>query len=231
MRSSLSLIMLLSCVSTCFEVSPPPEPPTHVSMGMFVEEHVMVPGAVAPDPVQVPPGSTVLLIGDSLSVGMSDEFKRVTMADGYIPIVHAVVGSNTHQWLQWSKRDFDIYRPDLVVVSLGTNDASFQESFARTRLDEYCLFLEDAASRGIKVVWIGPPKLRNHKVTPSEAVVRKAIQGCIPNYYDSQALNIPQPDDIHTTPQGYKLWFDAVWKWATDKKIIASPTLYDGGRD
>ena len=166
-------------------------------------------------------GSTVLLIGDSLAFGMSQEFKKISRRTGYSPVVHAISSTSTFQWLARSKKDVNLFKPDLVLISLGTNDARAQKKDYFKKFVVYKELYESLKKMGVEVVWIGPPKLSKNKL-PSSDIVSDTIKNSIPLFFDSRTLDIPQTDGIHSTHAGYSDWIDKVWDWMSDKKIVFS---------
>lgn len=151
-----------------------------------------------------------MLVGDSLAVGMSKEFRRVASLAGYKPVTHAKVGSSTLQWLRWIKDDLRIHKPQLVVVSLGTNDAAGYRMIEKD--PELHRKLVDAILGADSfVVWIGPPAISVKRV-PKIEEVRNIIKEVVPIYYPSEELDLRLEDGIHTNAEGYARWARSVWK-------------------
>ena len=169
----------------------------------------------------VHPSSTVLLIGDSLGVGLGPEFQARAKSSGYKPVTHSVGGTTAAQWIPWLKKDIEAHHPSLIVISLGTNDAGANIEWVRKNNTVYARLARMAMDTGAKVVWIGPPKL-SEKRLPNADEVRAMIRDTIDApYYESQDLDFPQaPDKIHSSPQGYKIWMDAVWEWMAARNIV-----------
>lgn len=172
-------------------------------------------------PPLVEEGSTVMLIGDSLGVGLGPEFRKLAKASGYKPISHSIGGTTAIQWIPWLKQDLIAHHPSLVVISLGTNDAGANIEWVRQHNTVYARLVKEATDAGAKVVWVGPPKLSERKL-PHAGEIRDLIRGSINTfYYESQDLDFPQADDkIHSTPVGYKLWMDVVWEWMAKRNIV-----------
>jgi len=154
-------------------------------------------------------GAKVMLIGDSLAVGMSREFKRIAKIAGYVPVTHAKVGSSTRQWLKWIKDDLRIHKPKLVVVSLGTNDAAGYRMIERDP-EMHRKLVDLILEADAFVVWIGPPSIKETRV-PKIEKVRKIIKEAAPIYYPSEDLDIRLEDGIHTNAEGYSRWARSVW--------------------
>jgi len=162
-----------------------------------------------------PGESRLLLVGDSLAVGMAPYFRELASA-ARIPFTSlAVVGTRIDQWSDNpTLRDtLASFRPTIVLVSLGTNDEYLTGADAVTRqraaLDRLLKLLGTAAPQD--VIWIGPPTLPKR----SNGIVAM-LQDAIPSsdYFPSQALTLPRgPDGIHPTARGYAGWAGTIWQW------------------
>lgn len=172
-------------------------------------------------PPLVHPGSTVLLIGDSLAVGLAPEFRNLARSAGYRPVTHTIGGTTASQWIPWLKSDLSTHHPALVVISLGTNDAGANIEWVRNHNTVYARLAKEAMDVGAKVAWIGPPKLSERRL-PHAGEIRDMIRDSInAPYYESQDLDFPQAEDkIHSSPKGYKIWMDAVWEWMSMKNLV-----------
>lgn len=169
----------------------------------------------------VSPGSTVLLIGDSLAVGMTHQFKKLAIESGYTPISHAINGTTTSQWLSLVKKDIEEKKPALVIISLGTNDAAARLEWLRTHRGVFAALAKLINESGAWYVWVGPPNIDEKKL-PNINEVRSIIQESICLYYDSAKLEIEKSQDgIHSTPSGYKRWMTSVWSWMKMRNIVA----------
>jgi lysophospholipase L1-like esterase len=161
-----------------------------------------------------------LLAGDSQAGGMSREFSSQARTAGYSPRIHYVIGSTTSQWTSWLSHDMDLYRPELVVVVLGTNDAAMSPEGLARRASAYRKIAEAVSSRGAKLAWIGIPRL--HPRLKTADTVKMMIEGAAPNFFDSTRLDIPmQRDGVHATPAGYATWFDEAWLWFDSVDIVS----------
>ena len=165
----------------------------------------------------LPKGSKVMLIGDSLAVGMSREFKRIAKIAGYVPITHTKVGSSTPQWLKWVNEDLRIHKPQLVVVSLGTNDAAGYRMVEKDP-EMYRRLVDTVLEADAFVVWIGPPAIKLKRL-PKIEEVRKIIKEAVPIYYPSEDLALRLEDGIHTNAEGYARWARSVWRQMSDMMI------------
>jgi lysophospholipase L1-like esterase len=110
-------------------------------------------------------------------------------------------------------------QPQLVLVSLGTNDSvGTVFSSEQAALDGIIKTVQDA---GAVLVWIGPPTLPASLV--GQDAVRAALKAAVPNYFDSTYVNMPVRDaaqGIHPTPAEYAQWADSIWDWLTFNRIV-----------
>jgi hypothetical protein len=224
MRKFFTLFIMASCVNKptpvtdasapVSETPPPPPvssaPPSHDDTAEDCSEVLTEPA--------LKKGATVMLVGDSLAVGMSTEFKRLAVGAGYRAVTHAAVGTTTTQWLTWIKQDLKVNKPALVVVSLGTNDAAGFESVSKNpKLFEE--FVKTIDESGAFVVWIGPPAISTKKVAKIDEV-RRLVKSAAPIYFASEDLVIPLEDGIHTNAAEYKRWIGAAWHWMSSRMIV-----------
>ena len=169
------------------------------------------------DHPQLPQGSSILFIGDSLGVGMSKKFIELAKLSGYVPYVHVLTGTTSIQWNKWIESDLKKYRPGLTIISLGTNDAS---SFGMPPNAEiYKNIFNKVDSSNSFLVWITPPNI-NPELLPQISEVRKRIIDNIPIYFESEKLDLELTDGIHTTSLGYNKWIEEVWQWMNQKNIV-----------
>lgn len=174
----------------------------------------------AQDSAIVRPGSTVLLIGDSLGVGLSHRFKQLAKEYGYIPYSHVINGSQTIQWRRYIDADIDKYKPSLVIISLGTNDAVLSDTWVLKHADDYKILSDKIKAGGADVVWIGPPKMKSSRIQ-SQEMVMSLIKERVVFYYDSTLIDFNRSlDGIHSTPSGYSMWMDSVWSWMASSHIV-----------
>lgn len=156
--------------------------------------------------------SRVLLIGDSMAVGLDPHMRELAEESGIEAYAsRAIVGTRIDQWAASAALDKELesFQPTLILVSLGTNDEALGEGAADRQelyLDE---LLEKLQATGAEVVWILPPALPfpTHGVT--ELIREKA-----PFYFTSDRLDIPRsPDGLHPNAAGYAGWSGAIWRW------------------
>jgi len=155
---------------------------------------------------------SVLLIGDSLAIGLAPSLKALLGRLGGTFTGRGIVNATMKQWLSGSLLDDALRaaKPTLVLVSLGTNDAKpvdVDRSEAATEL------ASRIARSGADVVWILPPSLPFPASDTSLSIASAMRKGGFPSFA-SGALSIPrQSDQIHPTIDGYAKWADVIARW------------------
>ncbi len=168
-------------------------------------------------------GDRVLLLGDSLAVGLTVPLGSLTREHGLAFQAQATVGTRIDQWASSADlaRTLETFRPTVIIVSLGTNDAYMKGppdpgQRQAPYLDQLLTLLESAHPRAI--VWLQPPSL------PPAAAALSSIRQLIDTVrrrshafvFQSQKLALPRgPDGIHPVASGYAQWAGAIWQWLT----------------
>lgn len=169
-------------------------------------------------PIPLQKEATILLVGDSLAVGMSHRFREIATECGYKPVSHTIGGTNTLQWTKWLKSDLEKYTPDLVLVVLGTNDAMQLNKMKSEGVYERLISLLNDR----RFLWILPHAIPAGRI-PNIGATRDAIKLTTSFHFDSSKINVPlAPDQIHSSPLGYKAWMEAIWKHLDDEVMIRS---------
>lgn len=167
----------------------------------------------------------VLLIGDSLAVGLTVPFGSLARDHGIAFQPLATVGTRIDQWASSAElaQALATFKPTVIIVSLGTNDAYMKGppdpgQRQAPYLDKLLALLEQAAPRAI--VWLQPPTLP--PAAPSIASIRALVDTArrrtrTPVFvFQSQRLTLPRgPDGIHPVASGYAHWAGALWQWLT----------------
>lgn len=157
-----------------------------------------MPAAQGPAPVavQAPEASTrtVLLTGDSLmAVGLAQGIAQVLRDDPAFALVRgyrSATGLSRPDYFDWPgalKSYVRKYRPDVVLVAMGGNDAQGFRSegkvlhFAtpawdKAYRDRVAEFLRIARSSGAKVLWIGAPTMRTAAFTTSMGRLNRLVR-------------------------------------------------------
>jgi lysophospholipase L1-like esterase len=187
---------------------------------------------------------TALIIGDSHvdpSGGMpfGADLKKRLEQQGYTVTQAGVGATNAHQWAHQANvcnnngRCVDQHtlphRPDLLVISLGTNDAANAlaggQSMAASVADVQRIIQQYAPGQ---VFWVGPPATRQgtaytYYTNAGVAQYYAAADAADVAIFDSRPVTKPyvdagSGDGVHLGPQGGAAWADAV------AKAIASPS-------
>lgn len=152
---------------------------------------------------KIHPGSSILLLGDSLAVGMTPFFRQMSLEHN-CKFASLSVKSTTIQY--WATRP-DLPTsplPDLTLVSLGTNDAYGNRSLELIRQDALALL----AKLGPNVLWILPPKLGKGDRGVSDVIRSTGVAT-----FDSAKLgDLQQADGVHPSGTGYAAWSGDVWR-------------------
>lgn len=149
-------------------------------------------------------GDRILLIGDSLAVGLSASMRKLCQDAQVQFAAMAKEGTNI---TQWSAREYP--DADVVLVSLGTNDMKMSDPLSeRPKLD---LLLQKLKATSKRVVWIAPPPMpfpdRGVRAMLAEATSAAGIE-VFPS------VDVPRgPDKIHPTAAGYAGWAGIIWRW------------------
>lgn len=193
----------------------------------------------------------VVLIGDSLGVGLARPLRSLVEADGHTFQSLAVGASAAWQWSYnlytrslGSPVGLSLIRaadPKLLLVSLGTNDCAryagvseenWNPEANQQRLDDFVLSLLEMTDGN--VVWIEPPSLpesygsgRSRVVFDRDRWLRmldKATAGTRVRRFDSSPLDLPRGDTLHPTGEGYNKWADAIWSFVKHPEEQPRPT-------
>lgn len=163
-------------------------------------------------------GSRLLLLGDSLAVGLTAPMRALAEDEGVPFASVAREGSTISDFgglrpteqaarLQQALADF---APTLVLVSLGTNDEYLSEAALAAERDDLDALLEQLAP--YEVAWVGVPELPK---AASNGAVRMIRETGLP-YFPSQRLDLQRgPDHLHPTVAGYAKWAGILWSWLT----------------
>jgi lysophospholipase L1-like esterase len=165
-------------------------------------------------------GEKILLIGDSLGLGLGSRLRPLFERSGNPFVFTATEGTRVDQWASTYTAQGQAFgsalaaSPDVVLISLGTNDAYMTDPGTIAKVTERARSLLDrAAAAGARVYWIGPPKLPR---ADNGAIAQ--IKRLIPwhRYFHSESLVIPrQSDGLHPDVAGYEAWAASLWRWLT----------------
>lgn len=175
----------------------------------------------------------ILLVGDSLAVGLSTPLSALAKDHGIAFQAIAIVGTRIDQWAQSADLTamLSSFQPTIVLISLGTNDAYMLPAPGTTIGQRQAPYMEALLTKieavhPRAIVWIEPPTLPDAAVSLSS--VRQLIEAQhaidLPKHikprvslYLSQRLTITprSPDGIHPVVSGYAFWAGKIWQWLT----------------
>lgn len=168
-----------------------------------------------PSRPRVTPGETrLLLVGDSLAVGLGPPLRALARDQSVSFEQLAKEGTRIDQWAGSQKltERLAAFRPTLVLVSLGTNDEYMMGDGGARQAPHLDQLLSKLQAAGAEVAWIGPPTLPKAGSNGVLALLRARIPGS--HYYHSEQLTIPRaPDRLHPTLKGYAGWAGMLWQW------------------
>ena len=161
--------------------------------------------------VQLPQRGRVALIGDSLAVGLASPLHKLTASDGGALLPLGRISTTITMWAHGDFSTVAAFAPDVILVSLGTNDAALARPQDEQRQLE--ILLASLTRLGVPIVWIDPPEL---PTLPRSATVRWMLDDAQRVHpferFRSDTLMIPrQGDQVHPTPAGYGLWAATLW--------------------
>jgi lysophospholipase L1-like esterase len=141
---------------------------------------VLLLAPAAPAAVQVQPGDRVLLMGDSEAFLLGRDFPAVLPPDVVFKPV-ASPGSSVISWsegqpLEWAQ--VFSFRPNVILVSLGANDACTGPSVVRNEppyLERFLRKLRRTKAR--EIVWVGPPKIGYPVPDRKQCTATRAVPG------------------------------------------------------
>lgn len=161
----------------------------------------------------------VLFVGDSMCVGMKEEFEKITRESGWVGSTRCRVGTTSIQWESWIENVVTSWRPDIVLISLGTNDGWILDRIV-SHSGVHRRVYELAGCTGARVVWVEPPKINIKYVRGIEGV-RNLLHSNIPVRFESELFIVPPPGDgVHLTSTGYNMWMRKLWEWMQTEEIL-----------
>ena len=196
---------------------------------IFLAAILLAPAATA----AVQPGDRVLLMGDSEAFLLSQDFPAIIPSNVTFKSV-AFPGSSVISWSERQTREWSLvfqFRPQVILVSLGANDACTGVSVVSNEPPFLGRFLAKLRrTRAREIIWLGPPKIGYPTNDPRQCTASRAVPGLeafakmvvatgVP-YLDARTVEIDMWDDkLHCSrPQfpgdphhGCLTW--ATWVW------------------
>lgn len=156
-------------------------------------------------------GSSVLLLGDSLGVGISAPLREQLETAGLSLASQPHVGWTARQTNNLLTSSPEL-AADAVVYSLGSNDAALFDPSSEA--DAIASLVDTARARGARrIVWIVPPNFGlSAPPTPATSAKQQAFAALWPS--DVERLQGPTAqlgsDGIHLPPTGYRALAESV---------------------
>lgn len=164
-------------------------------------------------------GSKILLLGDSLAVGLTARMKALSTASGYGFSSNAIVGSRTDQWSPKMDAILAAEAPNLLLVSLGTNDATTVRPEAQAI--HFAAIAAAAERHGARLIWIGMPTLPAR--IAGQDVIRSIVNEVGPEVIETRSMVFDRAsDEIHSSPQGYSSWADQIWADLAARSVVGA---------
>lgn len=166
----------------------------------------------------LPKGSKVLLVGDSLGVGLKTPLARVADGRDYLLVGSPKSGSRAPEWVAKLTQQLAEERPALVLVSLGTNDALAMNDPAEAPAVRE--LVQRAHAAGAKVAWILPPVMPK-RFEPGLSTFRAWAASSADFVLDSTKTIVPRSsDEVHPLGDGYARWADWIWSELVRQRIL-----------
>lgn len=167
----------------------------------------------------VPQGSKILLIGDSLAQGMARQFDETSRKNGYISKKYFVQGTRTDFWSSRVEEIIKRENPDLVIVSLGTNDSGLMDPERQRK--HIVKIRESIINFGSLIMWILPPPLPAS--LSGKEKINKILSEEIPGWESFSPIEDLErsKDGIHMTPRGYSDWVLRIWEYLRIQGILS----------
>lgn len=142
---------------------------------VFLAAMLLAPAASA----AVQPGDRVLLLGDSEAFLLKEDFPSVLPPDVKFTAVVAP-GSSVISWSEKQPQEWARVfraRPQVILVSLGANDACQGPSTVGNEPPFLTRFLAKLRRvRAREVYWLGPPRI-GHPTDPKQCTAARAVPG------------------------------------------------------
>lgn len=163
-----------------------------------------------PEPAPLPAGTRILHLGDSFADALGVPLGKRLRDAGLTSTLKFKTASYIPNWAHSPDvgRYLERYDPDLVLITLGSNEMEIPEPKDRIRPIQALV----ARLGGRPCVWITPPLWKRD--TGLVAVLRDHVAPC--RFLESDRLVHDLPlrgDHIHPSAEGREIWADAVYAW------------------
>jgi hypothetical protein len=163
------------------------------------------------EPASLPSGTTLLHVGDSMAGALGIELNRELLQHGVKGVLKYKTASFIPNWAGGEElgRYLAVYHPDLVIISLGTNELEIEDPERRGPQIERLV----GRLGGIPCLWLLPPVgQKPHNGLPQ--VIRDHASPCICLDHQEVFPEMPRVGDkIHPTMAARKDWAERVVAW------------------
>jgi hypothetical protein len=194
-----------SVIGSAVSSAPTPVANAHPAASSPVEMGAFVALAKSSEPAAK--AHRVLHVGDSMVPLVANYIKPVVTRNGGSYESISISSSTTGSWAETHQLRDAVAKldPDLVLISLGSNDLFVRDLDARARDIRQIV----AEVGGRACLWVGPPAWA--KDFGFLQTLRESAGGC--GYFDSSVLRFErQADGRHPTWGSSYRWASAVWK-------------------
>ena len=142
----------------------------------------------------------LLVVGDSMAEGLDVPLHRIASDEAAVFAIWKR-GTTIHEWASNAAQAADAHAPSLIVVALGTNDRTVNES-------DVSRVIDGLSSWGGVVTWAGPFAERENLsgyVWRNGGNFLDGVEMLRREKYEMAA------DGIHLTPTGYAKWASDIW--------------------
>lgn len=161
---------------------------------------------------ELPSGTTVLHIGDSMAAALQHELKKQMKEHGIKVVNKTEEGTHLPLWGgKFSKVPSYVktYKPDLVIVNLGGNDAVIEDP--SDRVEPIQRLVQHLG--GTPCVWVAPSLWAGENGVLG--MIQEHSKPC--RYFDTNTITPDLPrekkDKIHPSLEGRRIWTSALVDW------------------
>ena len=172
---------------------------------------VMVASQCSPRSVMAEPQKNrqrMVLVGDSLCQGAARPLHSWSKKNNVSLSINCLHGTMIDYWSPKIEKVLNMSRPQVVIVSLGTNDSGLKNpEIQRPHVKK---IIATARRYGSRILWLIPQKLPER--FKGQAGIRKILSEELTEHetFISDGLNLEMiADKIHMTGSGYDNWVAA----------------------
>ncbi len=196
---------------------PPVHAPAPAESGSLLVAPPSTPAAEPAPPADraaspLPRGTTLLHIGDSMAGALGIELDRLLEQQGIKGVLRYRTASFIPNWAWGDELGLYLaqYHPDLVLISLGTNEIEIQDPGRRAPTVEKLV----GRLGGLPCVWLLPPVWAGGPNNGLGEVIRQHAAPCVCVDQEEIFPGMPRVGDkIHPTMAARKEWARRVLEW------------------